>query len=43
MPLKHVQTISLAGAKGRFDHFAVDVKGQRLFVAGIREQYCRSD
>ena len=34
-PLKHVQTISLAGVKGRFDHFAVDVKGQRLFVAAL--------
>src|SRR6266567_7196064 len=33
--LKHVQTISLAGVKGRFDHFAVDVKGQRLFVAAL--------
>src|SRR5438445_6197018 len=30
--LKRVQTISLAGVKGRFDHFAVDVKGQRVFV-----------
>src|SRR5882724_9802549 len=34
-PLKHVQTISLAGVKGRFDHFAMDVKGQRLFVAAL--------
>src|SRR2546428_5043525 len=34
-PLKPIQTISLAGVKGRFDHFAVDVKGQRLFVAAL--------
>ncbi len=34
-PLKLVQTVSLAGVKGRFDHFAVDVKGQRLFVAAL--------
>src|SRR5882724_1019383 len=27
-PLKPLQTISLAGVKGRFDHFAVDVKGK---------------
>jgi len=30
-----VQTVSLGGVKGRFDHFAVDVKGQRLFVAAL--------
>src|SRR5438132_851925 len=33
--LKPVQTVSLAGVKGRFDHLAVDVKGQRLFVAAL--------
>src|SRR6266581_26207 len=33
--LKLVQTIPLAGVKGRFDHFAVDAKGQRLFVAAL--------
>jgi DNA-binding beta-propeller fold protein YncE len=27
--------ISLAGVKGRIDHFSVDVKGQRLFVAAV--------
>src|SRR4030095_516061 len=27
--------ISLPGVKGRFDHFAIDVKGQRLFVAAL--------
>ena len=31
-----VQThIPLAGVKGRIDHFSVDVKGQRLFVAAV--------
>ncbi len=33
--LKLVQIIPLAGVKGRFDHFAVDVKAQRLFVAAL--------
>ncbi len=33
--LKLVQTIVLAGVKGRFDHFAIDTKGQRLFVAAL--------
>lgn len=27
--------IPLANVKGRIDHFSVDVKGQRLFVAGV--------
>src|SRR5262245_20091760 len=34
-PLKLVQTIPLADVKGRFDHFALDVKGRRLFVAAL--------
>lgn len=33
--LKLVQTIPLPGVKGRFDHFAIDTKGQRLFVAAL--------
>src|SRR5437867_8406978 len=33
--LKLTKTIPLPGVKGRFDHFAVDVKGQRLFVAAL--------
>src|SRR5260370_39453170 len=33
--LKLTKTISLPGVKGRFDHFAVDVKGHRLFVAAL--------
>jgi len=33
--LKLVQTIPLPGVKGRFDHFAIDEKGKRLFVAAL--------
>jgi len=33
-PLKLVQTVSLPGITGDFDHFAVDLKGKRLFLAG---------
>ncbi|MDB5306183.1 MAG: hypothetical protein JWO38_385 [Gemmataceae bacterium] len=33
--LKLVQTIQLDGAEGRLDHFALDVKGDRLFVASL--------
>lgn len=33
--LRLTQTIPLPGVKGRFDHFAVDVKGRRLFVAAL--------
>ncbi len=29
------RTIPLPGVKGRFDHFALDVKGRRLFVAAL--------
>src|SRR5438105_4163571 len=28
-------TVPLPGVEGRFDHFAVDAKGQRLFVAAL--------
>src|SRR5512137_2443540 len=34
-PLKLMQTIPLPGVKGRFDHFAINTKGQRLFVAAL--------
>src|SRR6266850_2453076 len=34
-PLKLTQTIPLPGVKGRFDHFAIDIKGNRLFVAAL--------
>jgi DNA-binding beta-propeller fold protein YncE len=33
--LKLLHTIPLPGVKGRFDHFAIDPKGQRLFVAAL--------
>src|SRR5690349_7400884 len=29
------KTIPLPGVKGRFDHFAIDAKHQRLFVAAL--------
>src|SRR5512137_1317362 len=29
------QTIPLPGVQGRFDHFAIDVKGRRLLVAAL--------
>ena len=34
-PLRLVQTISMPNVKGRIDHIDVDVKGKRLFVAGL--------
>src|ERR1700738_2942338 len=34
-PLRLVQTIRLPNVKGRLDHMDVDVKGKRLFVAGL--------
>jgi len=34
-PLKLIQTIPLPAVKGRFDHFAIDAKGSRLFVAAL--------
>jgi len=33
--LKLTQTIPLPGVTGRFDHFAIDVKGHRLFLAAL--------
>ncbi|MDB6054573.1 MAG: YncE family protein [Verrucomicrobiales bacterium] len=33
--LKLIRTIMLPGIKGRFDHFGVDVKGNRVFVAAL--------
>jgi DNA-binding beta-propeller fold protein YncE len=33
--LRHVGTFELPGVEGRFDHFAADVKGNRLFVAAL--------
>src|SRR6516164_10521845 len=34
-PLRLVHTISMPNVKGRIDHIDVDVKGKRLFVAGL--------
>jgi DNA-binding beta-propeller fold protein YncE len=34
-PLRLVQTISIPNVIGRLDHMDVDVKGKRLFVAGL--------
>ena len=34
-PLRLVQTIPMPNIKGRIDHMDVDVKGMRLFVAGL--------
>jgi DNA-binding beta-propeller fold protein YncE len=34
-PLRPVQTIALPGVHGRIDHMDVDVKDQRLFIAGL--------
>ncbi len=34
-PLRLVQTIPMPNVKGRIDHMDVDVKGNRLFVAGL--------
>jgi DNA-binding beta-propeller fold protein YncE len=34
-PLHLVQTIPMPNVKGRIDHMDVDVKGQRIFVAGL--------
>jgi DNA-binding beta-propeller fold protein YncE len=34
-PLRLVQTIPMPNVKGRIDHMDIDVKGKRLFVAGL--------
>jgi DNA-binding beta-propeller fold protein YncE len=34
-PLRLIQTIPLPNVKGRIDHMDVDVKGKRLFIAGL--------
>jgi DNA-binding beta-propeller fold protein YncE len=34
-PLRLVQTIEVPNVEGRLDHITVDVKGKRLFVAGL--------
>jgi len=35
-PLIQIQSIPLPNVEGYFDHMAVDIKGQRLFVPGGR-------
>jgi hypothetical protein len=35
LPLSLQSQIALPDVKGRIDHFSVDVKGQRLFMAGV--------
>ncbi len=37
-PMKLVQTIPLPNVEGYFDHMAVDIKGQRLFVPGEHQR-----
>ena len=37
-----VQTIPMPNVKGRIDHMDVDVKGKRLFVAGLENGVTRS-
>jgi hypothetical protein len=34
-PLKLVQTMPMPGVRGRLDHFGLDVKGKRIFVAAL--------
>lgn len=34
-PLKLVETVHLPNVKGRFDHFSIDAKSNRLFVAAL--------
>src|SRR5438876_542899 len=34
-PLKLLQTITMPNVDGRIDHMAIDIKGQRLFVAAL--------
>lgn len=37
-PLKQIQSIPLPNVEGYFDHMAVDIKGQRLFVPGEHQR-----
>ena len=39
--LKLVQTIPLPDVDGRIDHFAIDVKGRRAFLAALQEHRSR--
>jgi WD40 repeat protein len=35
LPLRFIQKMPMPNVKGRLDHFGVDLKGQRLFVAAL--------
>ena len=37
-PMKQIQSIPLPNVEGYFDHMAVDIKGQRLFVPGEHQR-----
>ena len=37
-PMKLIESISLPNVEGYFDHMAVDVRGQRLFVPGEHQR-----
>jgi DNA-binding beta-propeller fold protein YncE len=37
-PMKQIQSIPLPKVEGYFDHMAVDIKGQRLFVTGEHQR-----
>ena len=39
--LKPVKTIPLPDVRGRIDHFAIDTKGQRLFLAALGKRHGR--
>ena len=41
-PLQLVQTISLPEIDGRIDHFSIDVKGNRAFLAALAKNTGRS-
>src|SRR6185436_1791622 len=34
-PLTRAKTVPLPGVSGRFDHFAIDANGERMFVAAL--------
>ncbi|GAC1432082.1 MAG: hypothetical protein NVSMB58_13070 [Terriglobales bacterium] len=37
-PMKLIQTIPLPGVEGYFDHIAIDLQGQRLFIPGEHQR-----
>jgi hypothetical protein len=42
-PLKLQRTITLQDVKGKFDHFAIDESGKRLFCSRYGKSVCGSD